>query len=168
MKGGIMPGKDSCSCTLIDRFSFTQKLSMRAGWFGFMAVGTYAIAKQNPLWAWAYVAFGFFGFALVVLPSICAHCPYPTEFSTCLFLPPGVMRRFYPYRGPKISLVGKMASFLALAGMLIIPQFFLVHDLSWFVIFWLLGLPVVAAFPLYFCRGCRNSGCPMNQAPISP
>ena len=71
-----MPGKDSCSCTLIDRFSFTQKLSMRAGWFGFMAVGTYAIAKQNPLWAWAYVAFGFFGFALVVLPSICAHCPY--------------------------------------------------------------------------------------------
>jgi Na+/proline symporter len=159
-----MSTKDHSCCTLIDRFSWKEKLLMRTGWFGFMAVGAYAIARQNPLWAWAYVALGVFGFTLVVLPNICARCPYPSQFSTCLFLPPGLMKRFYPYKETKMSLSGKIATLLAMAGMVIMPQFWLVHNLPLFALFWLIGLPVLTAFPFYYCSRCRNFSCPMNKA----
>ncbi len=151
-------------CVPIDRFSLKERLLMRTGWFGFMAVGAYGIYQQNPLWAWFYVAYGFFGFALAVLPSLCAHCPYPYKRSTCLFMPPGLLKKFYPYRGPKLSTGDKWAAFSAMAGMVIIPHFWLVNNRPLLLLFWLIGLPVVAAFPMHYCARCRHFGCPMNRA----
>jgi|GEM_PF-1529197 len=151
-------------CLLIDRFSLKERLLMRIGWLGFMAIGTFGIYKQDPLWAWLYVAYGFLGFALVVLPNLCAHCPYPSKFSTCLFLPPGLVTKFYPYRGPEMTLGGKLAAFSAMAGMVIIPHFWLVKDGPLLSLFWLIGLPTVAAFPVHYCKKCRHFGCPMNKA----
>jgi hypothetical protein len=70
---------------LIDRFSFTEKGLLRTGWYGFMAIGAVGIYRQDPLWSLLYIVYGVAGFALVVLPRLCAHCPYPYKYSTCSF-----------------------------------------------------------------------------------
>ena len=151
-------------CVLIDRFSIKEKFLLRTGWYGFLLVGTYAIYLKDPLWAWIYAAFGILGFALLVLPGMCAHCPYPYEYSTCLFFPPALLRRFYAYRGPTMSTAGKIAALSTLAGLVILPNYWLIHDIRLAVLFWLLALPSLVVFPLHYCARCRHHGCPLNKA----
>ena len=149
---------------LIDHFSLKARLFMMTGCFGFMAIGIYGIYKQDPLWAWLYAAYGIIGFLLVVLPCLCTHCPYPYKLSTCLFMPPGLLKKFYPYQGPEMSLGGKIATFTIMAGMIVIPNFWLINDLPMLLIYWLLCLPVAAGIALHYCKYCRHFGCPMNRA----
>ncbi len=155
------------TCTLIDRFSLTERIVMRLGWFGFMAVGAYGIYKQSPLWAGIYVACSALGFALVVLPGLCGHCPYPSKHGTCLFLPPGLINRFYPYKGPHMRKAVKGAVLVTMVGMVIMPNVWLVSDPPLLGLFWLLGVPTIAAFPMHYCRRCRHFGCPMNKVSAS-
>lgn len=154
----------SNTCTLIDRFSITERIILRLGWYGFMAVGTYGIFKQSPGWAAVYLLYSVLGFALVVLPGLCAHCPYPTRYGTCLFLPPGLLKRFYPYKGPHMCPASKIAVPSALVGMVLFPNIWLLSDPPLLIPFWLLGLPTVAVFPMHYCRRCRHFDCPLNKA----
>ncbi len=156
--------KNSVTCTLIDHFSLMERITIRLGWYGFMIVGTFGIYKQSPAWAAVYVVGALLGFALVVLPGLCAHCPYPPKHATCLFLPPGFINRFYPYKGPQMSTAEKITVFTVMAGMVILPNFWLVSDIPVLLVFWLLGLPTLAAFPAHYCRRCRHFRCPMNKA----
>lgn len=151
-------------CRLIDRFSMKEKVLMRGGWLGFMAVALYGIAKQDPFWASVYGTWCVLGFAVAVLPVICARCPYPSEFNTCLFLPPRLLRAIYPYREGEMSLFGKISSFIALVGMAVIPFFWLIRDPLLLILYLAIGLPVWSVFPAYYCRRCRNFGCPANRA----
>lgn len=159
-----MPVKSDNGCTLHDHFSLKEKVLMRAGWYGFTVVGAYAIYKQSPLWALAYIFYVAIGFALVVIPCLCAYCPYPYKFSTCLFMPSGLIRKFYAYRGPQPILAGKIAACVIMAGATIIPNFWLFKDIPLLIIFWLFGLPTLVAFPFHYCRHCRHVGCPLNRA----
>jgi hypothetical protein len=159
-----MQQKTSNGCSLIDRFSLIERIAMRVCWYGFMAVGTYTIFKQDPAWAAIYIVFSLAAFALVVLPGLCAHCPYPSKYSTCLFLPPGVVNRFYPYKGPHMRMAAKIAVFAAMAAMVIMPQFWLLADLPMLIVFWLLAAPLLVLFPTHYCRRCRHLECPMNRA----
>lgn len=158
----MQPTKSN-ACTLIERFSVTERITMRACYYGFIAVGTWAIFKQDPAWAAIYVLFSLAAFALVVLPGLCAHCPYPSKYSTCLFLPPGLVARLYPYKGPHMHPAAKIAVFAAMAAMVIMPQFWLLADLPMLVLFWLLAAPLLVRFPSHYCRRCRHFGCPMNR-----
>ena len=159
-----MQQKTSNGCTLIDRFSLTERIAMRVCWCGFVAVGTYAIFKQAPAWAVIYIVFSLSAFALVVLPGLCAHCPYPSKHSTCLFLPPELVNRFYPYKSPHMRPAAKIAVVAAMAVMVIIPQFWLLEDLPMLALFWLLGAPLLMLFPTHYCRRCRHFECPLNKA----
>ena len=159
-----MPPQPPQPCSLIDRFSLKQKLLMRTGWLGLMAVGTGGIYLQDHFWALVYIISALAGFALVVLPGLCAHCPYPSTSSTCLFLPAQFVLRFYPYRGPRMSLGGKLAVAAVIIGLIALPQFWLIQRPGLLALFWLLALPAIAAFPLHYCRRCRHMGCPLNQA----
>lgn len=159
-----MPVKSNNACTLHDRFSLKEKILMRTGWYGFTVVGTYAIYKQSPLWALAYIFYVIIGFALVVIPYLCAYCPYPYKLSTCLFMPSGLLRKFYAYRGPQPIMSGKIAACVIMAGTAIIPNFWLLNDIPLLIIFWLFGLPTLVAFPLHYCKHCRHVGCPLNRA----
>ena len=141
-----------------------ERIVLRVGWYGFMAIGTYAIYKHSPIWAAVYVIYALLGFALIVLPGLCAHCPYPSKHNTCLFLPPGLLNRFYPYQGPNMSRIGKFAVFTVMAGIVIMPHFWLLFELSTLLLFWLFGLPTLVAFPIHYCKRCRHFGCPMNKA----
>lgn len=158
-----MPMESESQCTFIDRFSLMERIVMRAGWLAAMVVGGYGIFKQDPAWAFAYAAYSIFGAALVVIPGVCSHCPYPYKRDTCLFFTPGVIRAVYPYRGPRLNLLEKIAVPTILAGMIVGPLIWLVNDLPLLAVFLLLFIPVAAAIPFYYCRHCRHVGCPMNR-----
>jgi hypothetical protein len=151
-------------CSLIDRFSLVERIVMRAGWLGFAAVGTYAIYQQAPFWAVFYVVYVLLTFVFIVMPGICAHCPYPSKYDTCLFLPPAFMNRFYPYKSPEIHPVAKAAVPVAMVGLVVIPHVWLFADWFLLLLFWLFGLPSLAALPFYYCKRCRNENCPLNKA----
>lgn len=150
-------------CELIDRFTMKTRWGMQTAWFGFMAVGALAIFRQNTVWALLYISGCLLALALIVLPSVCAHCPYPSEFYTCLFLPPKFVNRFYPYKGPDISTAGKWTSAVAIAAIVIMPHFWLVQTPLLLLLYWGFCLPAMAAFPIHFCKHCRHFKCPMNR-----
>ena len=160
-----MSGSGHQPCALIDRFTWKQKAVMRSGLFGVMAVGTGGIYLHNPLLAGLYLLGALVGAVLIVLPGLCAHCPYPSQFSTCLFLPAGLLNRCYPYRGPQMSLAGRLAVAAVTVGIVAMPQYWLISHRTLLIIFWLLTLPVALAFPLHYCRRCRHTGCPLNRSP---
>lgn len=151
-------------CKLIDRFSMRERIIMQSAWYGFLAVGTYGIFKAAPLWAAIYAAYVALSFAAIILPSLCAHCPFPSEHATCLFMPPGLLNRFYPYKGPRMSTAGKIATVIFMAGLVIIPNIWLIRDFALLALFWILALPGLAAFPVHYCKRCRHFDCPMNKA----
>lgn len=160
----IMPVKNNNGCTLHDCFSFKDKLLMRTGWYGFTIVGIYGIYKQTPLWALAYILYVIIGYSTVVIPWLCAHCPYPYKMSACLFMPAGFLRKFYAYRGPEPVKARKIAANIIMAGTVIIPNFWLVNNVPLLIIFWLFGLPTLIAFPFHYCKHCRHFGCSLNRA----
>jgi hypothetical protein len=57
----------------------------------------------------------------------------------------------------------KLFVLIAMAGMLLIPNIWLVVDPLVLLFFWGFGLPSLAVFPLHYCRRCRHSGCPLNR-----
>lgn len=149
-------------CQFIDRFPFAHRLVMRTGWYGFIAIGLVGISLQNLFWAGAYVLLVFVGFGLAVLPSVCSHCPYPVKYDSCLFVPPIVVRKFYPYRGPKVSRLGSIYAVSAIAAIIAFPQAWLMDNTLLLFLFWVFCLPSIAAFPLFYCKRCRHTGCPLN------
>jgi hypothetical protein len=159
-----MPEHTSTDQSMIDRFTLKERLLCRAGWYGCLIVGTCGIYLQAPIWAVIYLGFSLVAFAAVILPGLCAHCPYPSRHSTCLFLPPTLLNRFYPYQGPHMRPSAKIWIAAAMAGIVIMPQLWLVDRISLLILFWLLALPVLAAFPVYYCRRCRHFDCPLNKS----
>ena len=149
---------------LIDRFSIQERILLPIGWYGFMLVGTWGVLRQSAGWAAGYLLYAALAFGLLILPGLCAHCPYPSRYGTCLFLPPAFLNRFYPYRGPTMSPAEKRAVPAAMAGIVLIPQFWLIREPTLLLLFWLLALPTLAAFPRHYCRHCRHVGCPLNAA----
>ncbi len=151
-------------CKYIDRFPLSHQLIMRTGWYGFITVGLVGIAMHSLVWAGVYFIISLAGFALAVMPSICAHCPYPTKYDSCLFLPPAIVRKLYPYRGPEESLAGKILTIISLIAIIAFPQPWLSKNSIFLTLFWLICLPSIAAFPLFYCKRCRHKGCPLNSA----
>jgi hypothetical protein len=162
--GETMQSENNTSCPLIDRFSLKERMIMKLGWYGFMAIGSYGIYKQSPVWAGVYVVCALLAFARVIMPGLCAHCPYPSRHDTCLFLPPSLLNRFYPYKGPQMSRAEKISVGVAMAGLVIMPTVWLITDLPLLILFGLFGLPTLAAFPVHYCKRCRHFDCPMNNA----
>lgn len=163
-KGGIpMQPANTSDGRLTDRFSLKERLLIRVGWYGFMIAGIWGIFVQAPVWAVIYFLYSLVAFALVILPGLCAHCPYPSEYSTCLFLPPALVNRFYPYKGPQMHPAAKILVLITMAGIIVMPQFWLIANFPLFLLFWLLALPTIATFPMYYCKRCRHFDCPMNK-----
>ena len=152
-------------CRFVDGFPVTHKIGMRLLMIVFPVVGAYAIFLHNTAWGWIYLGFVVLGQAILVLPNLCGHCPYPYEHNDCLLIPAGLVRRLIPYRGPEISKGGSFALAVAAAGPVLIPQVWLFREPLLLILFWASLLPFLAYFLLYLCKRCRHTGCPANRVP---
>ena len=150
-------------CPFVDKFPGTHKIAMRFLMIAFITVGAYAVFLHNWAWGWIYVAVVVLGQALLVLPNLCGHCPYPRERNDCLLLPAGLVRKLVPYGGPEIGKGGRLAMAVGGAGAVLIPQFWLFREPLLLLLFWAALLPLLAYFTLYLCKRCRHTGCPTNR-----
>jgi hypothetical protein len=148
---------------LINRFTLTEKVLLRGGFYVFMIIGAVGIYMKSMMWGMIYTGFAIFGLLLGVLYSLCSHCPYPYVHSDCLFLPHKLIKKFFKYRPTPMSLSDKTGFMLIMIGLVAIPQYWLVSNVTLLILFWIACLPVLIIFPFHYCRRCRHFGCPFNS-----
>ena len=158
--------KETCikPCELKDGFTLKEKALARIGFYGMISVGALAIYSRSPVWGILYLCFALVGNLFVVYSFLCAYCPYPFKYSDCLFFPYQVVSRVVSERKGQIT-PGKRRGFvLVMAGLVLIPQYWLFSSPGLLVLFWILALPLLMVFPLYYCRRCRHEKCGFNRA----
>ncbi len=146
----------------IEGFSLTERVLMRIGFYGFIIIGAYGIFLHSIPWGVAYSGYAVCG-SLAILYSLCAHCPYPHKLSTCLFLPTSVVKALFHYRPEPMSRLDKVVMTVSMAGLVVIPQYWLIKEPLVLAVFWLFCAPVFVVIPLSYCRRCRHTDCPFNM-----
>jgi len=147
----------------VDRFSMGQKIVLRLLLVAFCLVGLIAVFRHDALWGWIYLGVLTLGQAVLVVPNLCARCPYPYEYNDCLFVPAGLLRTLVPRRTSPMGPAGKGALLAGAGALVVIPQYALFQEPLLLILFWALLLPFLGFFPLYLCRHCRHTGCPANR-----
>lgn len=146
---------------LLIRFSFLEKLYFRFAFFGALALGIYGIYQHSTIGTVAYVCVSLF--CIWVLNwSLCEHCPYPTNYQTCVFQPYWLVLKFFPYKGPRMSLLKKIAFPLSLVGVLGMPYFWIMTDVPLVIFYSILSIALPVGFIGHLCRKCQHVDCPSN------
>jgi hypothetical protein len=149
---------------LHDGFTITEKILLPGLWYVYVAIGAYAIFAESITWGLIYLAFCTFGFFVGILYTLCAHCPYPYEYSDCLFFPHKFIKKLYRHRPGPLTMPDKTGLWISLLGTVILPQYWLLNNASLLILFWVFCIPAWASLPLYLCKKCRNFECPINKA----
>ena len=148
---------------LKDGFAWYEKLGIRGGLAGVVALGAIGIYLKSPAAAIAYLVLGSVGGALVIYDFLCVYCPYPYQYSDCLFFPRQLLTMVVSRRTGKIGAVRKALLVLTAALLVLMPQYWLWGQWGLMAGFWVLAAPLGLAFPLYFCPRCRHGACAMNS-----
>jgi hypothetical protein len=149
---------------LKDRFAWYEKLLVRAALAGFVGVGAVGMYLKSPATAAGYALFAALAGVLVIYDFLCVYCPYPYEYSSCLFFPPQLLTRLAKRRPGRIPLARQRLFLAAAAGLVLIPQYGLWGRWDLTAAFWGFVVPIGIAFPLHYCRRCRHLGCTLNDA----
>jgi hypothetical protein len=152
------------SPALKDGFAWYEKLLARAGLAGMVLVGAIAIYLASPWAAVAYLLFGLVGGLLAIYDFLCVYCPYPYQYSDCLFFPAPLLTAIVKRRTGKIYWLRKALLVLIVAGLILVPQYWLWDNRALLAGFWALAAAIALAFPGYYCRRCRHGQCPLNRA----
>ncbi len=163
-RDGLQQSAKPCRHACKDGFGIVEKVLMRTGFYGFILIGAWAIARQSAAWAAVYLAGSVIGLVLVVYVFLCRYCPYPFRYRDCLF---------FPYQWltsavrPSAGRMGRGHQFgfsAVMAMLLLFPHPWLIGDPRVLLAFWMLAGPTVAALPLYYCRRCHHHQCVFNRA----
>jgi hypothetical protein len=150
-----------------DSFSTAEKLVMRISFFIFILFGIVGVFVANWIVGVIYLVFVIFSLEVLLLRMFCSYCPYPYQYSTCLFMP---LRNFkgIDQKQEKMPFINRHAPAIAFAGMYLIPQYWIVRNLFFFIGFWVFGLIVGLGLIIHFCGSCRHVQCAMNRAAKKP
>jgi hypothetical protein len=150
-----------------DSFSTAEKLFMRISFYIFILFGIVGLFVENWIAGVIYLVFVIFSQQVLLLRMFCRYCPYPYQYSTCLFMP---LRNFkgIDQKQEKMPSINRHAPAIAFAGMYLIPQYWIVRNLFFFIGFWVFGLIVGLGLTLHFCGSCRHVQCPINRAAKKP
>jgi len=159
----MSPQNCNGNVNLIERFTLHQKILMRVGFYGFMIIGAYGIYLESVLWGLIYSAFLILGIQFGLSYFLCSHCPYPYKHSDCLFAPFWVFTKQYKFRPAPMSILDKTIFILAMAGFIIIPQYWLLKNYAVLILFWIFCLPTIGSLPFFWCRRCKNFHCCFNS-----
>ena len=159
---------DQQACHPGKNFSLAEKILIRSGFSAFVITGGVAIYLKSMTWGFIYTGYAVLGLTFVVFRALCTHCPYPYKHSDCLFIPHRWIRKCVKQRPAPLSLWDKIGFIVVIAGLVAIPQYWLVSHPVLLLIFELTCLPVIVVFPFYYCRRCLHAGCPFNCAEKNP
>lgn len=146
-----------------DSFSTVEKLFMRISFYIFVLFGIVGLFVENWIVGVIYLVFVIFSLEVLLLRMFCRYCPYPYQYSTCLFMPLRNFKRIVQ-KEEKMPLINRLAPAIAFGGMYLIPQYWIVKNLFFFIGFWIFGLIVGLGLTIHFCGSCRHVQCPINRA----
>lgn len=145
----------------IENFSLFQKTFSRIGLYGSLALGIYGVFSESIFWGFAYMSVAILG-TWVLLGRLCARYPYPYKNSNCLFLPFEWIKAAFRYRSEPMRFRDTLGLAVAATGLVAFPQYWLLKNPFLLSAFWIVCLPTLSVFPVYFCKRCRHVGCPLN------
>jgi len=149
---------------LHDGFTLAEKILLPGSWYIYVFIGAYAMFMESIPWGLIFLAFCTLGFFVGILYTLCAHCPYPYEYSDCLFFPHKFIKKLFRHRPGPLAILDKIGLCVSLAGAVIFPQYWLFKNPVLLILFWVFCIPAWASLPLYLCKRCRNFECPINMA----
>ena len=147
---------------LINKFSIHEKIVLGGLLYGMIAIGAIGIFIQDITWGCVYAVMSLCVMVAVVLPLLCARCPYPFLYGDCLFMPKNWIKRFYNYKTSPMSYLEVTLLTISLAALVALPQVWLIRQWILLGFFWLCAIPLLLVFPGYYCRRCRHARCPFN------
>ena len=148
---------------LIYSFSTVEKLIMHISLFLFAMFGIIGIAIENWVIGLIYLVFVIFSIHVLLLRMFCCYCPYPFQYSTCIFFPVRMFRNIEQKKGAA-PLFNRFAHLIAFGGMFLIPQYWVIKNMFFFVGLWTSGLVVVLGILIHICGRCRYFQCRFNRA----
>jgi hypothetical protein len=146
-----------------DSFSAVEKVFMQICIYVFIMFGIVGIAFENWKIGLIYLVFVIFSLLVLLLRMFCCYCPYPYQHSTCLFIPRRIFNKIDQKKGD-MPLINRLAPLIAFGGMYLIPQYWIIKNLFFFIGFWIFGSIVGLGLIIYFCVSCRHVRCPLNRA----
>ena len=145
-----------------DSFSTMEKTFMQISFYVFIIFGIAGIFIENWIVGIIYIIFILFSLQVLLLRMFCCYCPYPYRYSTCLFIPLRIFKRIEPKKG-NMSFINRLSPLIAFGGMYLIPQYWIVKNLFFFIGFWIFGFIVGLGLMIHFCGSCRHVQCPLNR-----
>ena len=128
---------------------------------GALTVALTVIWRQSFVWGLAYLVL-LTGGSGVILFAFCAKCP--CRLQGCGHIIPGSLTRIFPARrqGPYRGLdyLGVIVPLILFVG---VPQFWLSHNLTAMMLFWLLLAAGGIDILVHVCKGCDNHRCPIRM-----
>lgn len=120
-----------------------------------------AIVQSSVFWAIVYIV-GLLLSGFIIIFSFCTKCP--CRDTECGHVIPGKLIKFFPRRdlGP-YSVQDKLGVVVPLVFLVMFPQYWLLANTTYFVIFAVFCLIAAADIQLFVCKGCTNSCCPFHQ-----
>ena len=113
----------------VEKFPVFEKVLLAIGFYGVIILGIFGILRESVAWGLTYIGFLIFGFLVLFGYCICRHCPYPYIYSECLFPPFGqLIKRMYKFHPEPLTVIEKIGVFIITAGMVIIPQYWLLKN----------------------------------------
>jgi len=150
---------DTPSCkkavALIDHFSILDKIIIRFCFFGSIIIGTYSIFMVSNVWGVIYLAIIVSSLGIICRYSFCPFCPYPTQYSDCLFIPAKFVKKIVRHRNGEMTSSDKFISLIGFAIIAAIPQYWLLKDMKLFLLYWILLVPMIVRVSSYLCKRCR-------------
>jgi hypothetical protein len=138
--------------------------------FGFLSLllilaavltAAYAIYQYSFFWTLLYLV-GLMLSSLVIIFSFCTKCP--SRDKDCSHVLPGKLARFFPRREEEAyTLRDKAGVVVPLVFAIVYPQYWLLIQPAYFVLFAALCLGAAAMIQFFVCKGCTNCYCPFFQ-----
>ena len=154
---------DQHSINVTGKFSLFEKIFMGIGFYAITIIGVFGIYMESVIWSLIYIGFLVLGFLVLLGYGLCSHCPHPYKYSDCLFPPLGqLFKKMYKYRPEPLTVIDKIAFFIIMGGIVVIPQYWLFKNYTILAIFWIFCVPTCAGLLLYECKKCQNLKCPFN------
>lgn len=158
-----MPASEKCRARK-ESFAWYDKLLARGGLAALLCIGTIGIYRESLVATAGYLLFALVGGLLLVYDFLCVYCPYPYEYSDCLFFPHHFLTGVVGRRTGRIHWSRKTLFLATVAGVVLIPQYWLWGSWGLLAGFWTLAATIGLAFSLHYCGRCRHGRCALHQA----
>lgn len=125
-----------------------------------VAVGFFSMVAESMTLGLVYL-----GVAALSVPVIAySFCTKCCQKNSCWHVLPGIIAGRMPPRTGAYSLWDILGFVLPAAILVLMPQTWLLKDMTLFVVFWLFVAVAGAEISLFVCRACSNKACPLNKS----